>query len=174
MIAFIIANWKAFAAAALIGVVALFYNLHVDKLIRVAVTKAVTQRDGEWRKSEEAAIEAARKKAQATEAAHAKDLDEIEKKHRKEMEDATKQADARIASVHAGYRLRISAGCTGAGNGAQVAAAAPGSDGTAGAQFLSEADSAFLIGEAKRADDIVRQLRICQETIDSDRKEFTQ
>ncbi len=168
---FLLLYWKWIALAAFIGALAVAYNVHVDKLIHTAVTKAVTERDGEWRKSEAEAIAKADAVARATEEAHATALKALRTKYEKEVADGKAKADAAIASVHAGYRLRIDAGCSGAGNDPQTPAAATGSDGPAGSGFLNEADSAFLLGEAKRADAVVNELHICQATVIEDRKE---
>lgn len=167
----LLAYWKWIVAAALIAALSIAYNVHVDRLIDKAVVKAVTARDAEWRKAESDAITAARNAAKEIEARHVKDLADLGAIYEREMLSANKQVDARIASVHAGYRLRVTSGCTSAGNDSKAATAPTGSDGAAGAQFLGEADSAFLTGEAKRADDIVRQLHLCQATVISDRKE---
>lgn len=168
--AFLLLYWKWIAAAAVIAALTIAYNVHVNRLIDKAVVKAVTERDAEWRASEEEAIQAAKERARAEEAGHKTALDAIAAQHEKEMNDANKKLAALNASVRAGARLRIASGCTSSGNASDAASPAGVGDGKAGAQFLGEADSAFLIGEAARADAIVRQLTQCQAVVIEDRK----
>ncbi len=160
---------KWLVLAAVIGTIALAYNLHVNKLIKTAVDKAVTERDAEWRKSEQDAIAKANAAARAQEEAHGKALKALRTKYEKEVADAKSKADAAITAVHDGARLRIAAGCSSPADVPGASSGPAGSDGPAGAQFLGEADSAFLVGEAKRADEIARQLALCQATVTSDR-----
>lgn len=83
---------------------------------------------------------------------------------------ANQATNERDAAIRAGARLRIPSGCSGGADVPGSTATAPGSNGSAGAQFLGEADSAFLTGEAARADQVVRQLTLCQFTLNAERK----
>lgn len=92
------------------------------------------------------------------------------------LKDGQAKVDAAVERVHAGYRLRDPGGssCPAAGLGGQVAAAGdPGRrDGQAGADVpaaagctLSAGASEFLIRLAGEADDVTRQLNVCQATL---------
>lgn len=166
---FFLAYWKWFAAAAVIGVLTIAYNLHVNGLIKAEVTKAVTERDTEWRKSEQKAVDAAIASAKMKEAKQSADFKAIEANYEKEKANAQKAADARVAAVRAGSRLRVSSGCTGAANVPGPATSPAGSPAPAAAQFLNESDSAFLLGEAARADEITRTLNTCQTILKTER-----
>lgn len=161
--------WKWIALAAVLAALTIGYNVHVNGLIKDAVTEAVTERDGEWRKSEKAAVDAAIADARAKEAKQAAEFAALKVEYDKEKANAQKANAARVAAVRAGSRLRIPSGCTGAADVPGPSNSTAGSAPAAAAQFLGEADSAFLIGEAARADEVVRQLTACQSVITSDR-----
>ena len=80
---------------------------------------------------------------------------------------------AALAAVDAGtLRLRLTDPNPQAGRDcpASVAASTSGNNGAAEGRFLGPIDSAFLIAEASRADQIVSQLTACQAIIIEDRK----
>ena len=160
---------KWIALAVVLGFLTIAYNVRVNGLIKAEVTKAVTERDSAWREAEKAAIAKADKAAREAEAAQAVKLAKIQADYQKEKANAQKADAARVAAVRAGSRLRIATGCTGAADVPGTTVPAAGSDAPAAAQFLGESDSAFLIGEAARADEIVRTLTACQAVITSDR-----
>lgn len=167
---FLLLYWKWIVGAILVASLVGYYNVHVNRLVKEAVTVAVTERDASWREAETKAVNAAKAEARAKEASQAKDFAALQKRFEQEKANADKADAARIAAVRAGSRLRISSGCTGAANVPSSASPAAGSDAPPAAQFLGEADSAFLIGEARRADKIVEQLNLCQSTLQSERK----
>lgn len=170
IVAFVMQNWRVFA---ILGLVAALVGWHyTDRAIAVhnAVTKAVAERDDVWKKSEQDAIAKARAEAAAKDAEQAKAFAALKDDYEKEKDRADKADSARLAAVRAGARLRIPAGCSSAANVSSPAAAAAGSNDSPAAQFLGEADSAFLVGEAARADEVVRQLTLCQATLTRERK----
>jgi prophage endopeptidase len=108
----------------------------------------------------------------ATEQRHASELDQVAAEYEKEKAHVAAQTDFVIAGLRAGgLRLRdpytpaIPAGGDPAG---QATPATSGGNGGTGGE-LSEQTSEFLIGEASRADEIVKQLQACQAVVRSDR-----
>ena len=167
---FLLLYWKYIAAAAVIGLGTIWYNAHVDGLIHAAVTKAVTERDADWRASEARAVQAEKDKAALKEKDQAQKFAALQGDFTKEKTRADQAESARLAAVRAGSRLRIATGCTSTADVPGAATPAPGSNAPPAAQFLGESDSAFLIGEAVRANKIVRQLNLCQSTLLAERK----
>lgn len=172
--AFILLYWKQIAiallVAAAVAALSYAYNSHVDRLIDEAVTKAVTTTNANWEKAEQVAIAKAHAEAAAKEAEQAKAFASLQTDYQKEKDRADQADSARLAAIHNGSRLRIPSGCSSSPNVPNPPTSSAGSNGPPAAQFLGEADSAFLVGEAKRADEIVRQLNLCQATLTSERK----
>ena len=98
----------------------------------------------------------------------------VSKKYQKELANHETTKLAALAAVDAGtLRLRLtdSAECKAdRSSAAKTAATAGGRDGAAEGRFLGKADSAFLIAEASRANEIVGQLTACQDLLESERK----
>ena len=109
----------------------------------------------------------------AAEFKHATLLSEVSTKYQKELKDAQTKHQKDIASIRAGtLRLYDSSACQGSG-GATTAKAGSTSGGCPGGkrgQFLSKSASVFLVSEANRADEIVLQLKACQQVIRADRE----
>ncbi len=169
---FLLLYWKYLVAAAIVATLAVAYNWHVDKLIDTAVTKAVTERDGEWRKSEAKAIADADSRARAVEAKHAQDLQQLRGRYQRDIANAKVQHDKDVASANSGdLQLRIPAAlCGSSGDGAKVAGSSSGSDGPETIQ-LPPTLTGDLFALADDADAIADQLTACQAVITSDRKE---
>lgn len=109
--------------------------------------------------------------AREVERIHVDEMAAIAAQHEQEKQHALAEKDAVIAGLRDGtYRLRTrlaAAGAT-ADLAAQVGAAAGIGDGAAQTGLRIE-DAEFLLSEASRADDVVRQLTACQAVIVSDR-----
>lgn len=85
------------------------------------------------------------------------------KNHLEEQRNAKQKYDATLAALRTdNLRLRQRFTCPAPGDVHSTPAS--GSDGGEGSGLLRE-DAEFLISEAQRADDIVRQLKLAQETI---------
>jgi hypothetical protein len=95
----------------------------------------------------------------------------IAEKYRKEREDNDRKKNAVIAGLRSrAIVLRDPGSAQSCGSSpGEATAPAPGSDGKAGTELSPEL-AQFLVGEADRADGIVKQLAACQEIVESDRK----
>ncbi|HAF00402.1 MAG TPA: hypothetical protein DCG63_03820 [Methylophilaceae bacterium] len=102
---------------------------------------------------------------------HKQDMATATAAHVKEIENVQNQANLAIDRVRAGtLKLRIPTlrptSCAGASSGAS--ASLSGSEQAATSELSTEA-AEFLIGEAKRADQIVSQLNACQAILNQER-----
>lgn len=160
--------WKYIAAFALLAALVLFYNVHVDGLIKTAVTQAEIARDGQWRDAEAKAIEKSKADAALVEAAHKTDLAAIQAKHEKEIADGKAQAARDVAAVRAHTLvLRIPSSCPSPANVSGAASSGnPASQGTALPSGLTER----LLGLSNAADDLIDELNTCWQTVASDRQ----
>jgi Bacteriophage Rz lysis protein len=118
----------------------------------------------------ERAAEIARQvtRAHTIETAQSKAFQDLTAEHDKEKARADQAVTDRLAAIRGGARLR--ANCSSSPDVPSTANSTPGSDGSPKAGFLGEADSAFLVGEAARADEVVRELQLCQATLTQERK----
>jgi murein L,D-transpeptidase YcbB/YkuD len=116
------------------------------------ITEAYRKKEGEWSQQ----VAAVGKKLQVERSNH----------------ETTKVAS--LAAIDAGtLRLRLSdsADCKAAGSGTPAPSSATSrSNGDAEGRFLGKADSAFLVAEASRADQVVIQLQACQQVLIDERK----
>lgn len=165
---FLLAYWKYIAVAAILAGLVIFYNSHVNGLIKDAETKAVISRDASWRESEQAAIAKSRAEAQAQEAAHAKDLAAIQDQHRKDIASAKAKHDKDVADARSGaLSLRIPSNCPSSGN----VSGSPGDGNPAAATSeLPREITASLFSIADDADALVTELNSCWQIAASDRK----
>ena len=114
-------------------------------------------------------------KYRAAESDHAANLAAIQADYQRKGQDANKKTDTLIAAARAGtFRLRDPSATVAKpsdrDNLPQSSPGARGCDDKTGTGLLGKADTVFLIGEASRADQIVRQLSACQSVIAADRK----
>lgn len=166
---FILLYWKYLAAAALIGLLTIAYNVHVDGLIKVEVTKAVLERDASWRDSEAKAIAKSRADAQVVEEAQQMAIAAINAQHQKEITDGKAQSARDVAAARSGaLRLRIPApSCS---STADVSGAAGGGNPSAATEALPSGLTERLLGLANAADDNIDALNSCWQIVASDRK----
>ncbi|MDB5814414.1 MAG: hypothetical protein JWN23_1531 [Rhodocyclales bacterium] len=142
----------------------------------IGATKCETKydaRDKEALAAANATIQKLQNEARGKEALYQKTQNDLVAKHT-EIEHAQ---DIKIAGLQAAARagtsiLRDPAGtCTGhPGQASAPTGAAAGSDGATGCQLSGEV-TANLFGEAGRANRIVRQLTLCQQTLAADVKQ---
>lgn len=178
-------GWMYLAAglAALAMVSALFFSVvsYLDGLDAKGYARGVEKERAAWleRENEEltganAEIVELTNKYRKLEQESAANMADIAAQHEKDQDNAQAQRDADIAAVVAGsLKLRdpdrAATGPADCGGTASQAAASPaGGDSKAGAEF-SGAATAFLLNEANRADEIVRQLNRAIDVIQTDR-----
>lgn len=130
-------------------------------------------RENEELRTANATITLLQNEARQTEQAHAKRLAETSGKYEKEKAHEIAKRERVIADLRSGaVRLR-DPGTTGqracGSEGCGIAAAPGKCDGPAGGE-LSGQLAEFLVSEAGRADEVVRQLQACQEVVISDRE----
>ena len=119
-----------------------------------------------WVDAEAAAIGKAKADAKAKEDLQAKKFLTLQSDYQKEHARANKADTDRAAAV----RLRLTTSiCPSSPNLPDATATAAGSDGATGGEFLGSVDSAFLKSEAIRANEVVRELTLCQSTLISER-----
>ena len=175
---FILLYWKWFAAAAIVGMLTLFYNVHVDGVVKAAVTKAVTERDDQWRQKEQEAINKARADALVVEKAHQTALAAIQAQAKKDSDNAKLKAKAQhdkdMADALSGrISLRVPASIC--ASGPDVPGAASGGNPAAGATIgLPPEIGAGLYSLADDATarefDVIGKLNTCWQIVASDRK----
>lgn len=133
---------------------------------------AYAQRDNEALRSAHAEIDRLNLRIRAQEDQLTAKGAEIDQRRQKEIDDARAQRERDIVAVRAGFRLR-DPGCAGsatgipgsAGSSGRAPATAPGVGDDAARCRLSGEATEFLLGEADRADEVVRQLGAAQELI---------
>lgn len=133
----------------------------------------------EWQAIDNAKLKAATDKlAELTAAAIKKErssadaLADVSRQFQEDLKNERNKKERVIADLRAGaVRLRDPNGrCSGIGIAFPEAGSAPGGrDGGAGTE-LSERTAEYLISEASRADEIVRQLTACQKIVIKDRE----
>lgn len=125
--------------------------------------------NAEWQARFDRANADADRKAREAEQAHVAEIDRIAKNLIEERNRGFEERDKTISDLRAGTRrvrdrFKCPAGQPTAGSGT------PAAGGHGGAQAgLSDNDAEFLVREASRADEVVRQLTACQAVIRSDR-----
>lgn len=94
----------------------------------------------------------------------------IAENYRKEVKENDRKKNAVIADLRRrSIVLRDPGGTQSCRSGAaETGAAAPGSNGKAGGELSGEL-AEFLVSEASRADEVVKQLTTCQKVVESDR-----
>jgi prophage endopeptidase len=118
------------------------------------------------------ALDAAHTRNRQVEQEKAEALSKVSAGYQKGLKDGESKKSAALDDLQSGaLRLRVNlAGCEAIGSAtAKAAAGSVRRDGGAATGFLGQADSAFLVAEANRADDIARQLTACQAVVRADR-----
>ena len=170
---FLLLYWKYIAAAAVIGLGAIWYNAHVNGLIKTAVDKAVIERDAQWRDSEAKAIAKSKAIAALVEQAHQQSLAAIQTKYQQEITNGKAQAARDVANARSGaLKLRFATTLSPSCPNVPGAAPAPsGSDATPASAELSAEATGALYSLANDADDVAARLRSCQAIVLSDRQQ---
>lgn len=160
------------AACVIVGMAGLvvFHFWDVRMKVNAAVAEAQATCNQVWKKQLAAQEQAAEAKARANEAAHAAELETIQKQAQQEVKDAKDQRDKDVAAAHAGALVLRFIPDRGSGGliVPNVASGTAGSDGAAPAE-LPRSVTADLYALADDADAIARQLASCQSVVVSDR-----
>ena len=157
----------AVAAAALAGVCYLAGRSDGRALERALWTE---QQNADIRAANQA-LEEAHKKIRAHEQAAAEKVAAVSRGYQKDLENANRAKTTAMDALRASGGLRVAVtGCKADDAGtAETASSAGRRDGGEATGLLDESASAFLIGEASRADAVVLQLRACQAVVRADR-----
>jgi hypothetical protein len=132
-------------------------------------------RDAKAQEAATIALQAAQTRARTAEQKSATDVAAVSVKYEQEKANVAKHTQKTIADLHTGaLSLRVTLADSAAqgdrGGTSETGAAAGKCDGGTGSGLLSEPDSAFLVAEAGRADEIVAQLTAAQTVILKDRE----
>ena len=157
----------AIAAAALAGVCYMVGRSEGRALERSVWTE---QQNADLRASN-MALNDAHQKIRAHEQAAAEKVAAVSRGYQKDLENANRAKTTAMDALRASGGLRVAVtGCKADDAGtAETASSAGRRDGGEATGLLDESASAFLIGEASRADAVVLQLRACQAVIKADR-----
>jgi len=176
-LAFALKYWQEIAGVIVISLLTILYQVHVDGLIKVAVDKAVIERDTQWRASEAKAIAQAKAAAAIDFDKREQDLKSIINQQAKDANDAKTQHDKDVAAARSGaLKLRFATtigGCPAlpSGDGASVSGSVTNPT-TQSAELSPEATSA-LYSIADDADALVADDNACWAIVASDHKPFT-
>ena len=157
----------AIAAAALAGVCYMVGRSEGRALERSVWTE---QQNSDLRAAN-MALNDAHQKIRAHEQAAAEKVAAVSRGYQKDLENANRAKTTAMDALRASGGLRVAVtGCKADDAGAAETAASAGRrDGGTASGFLAEADGAFLVSEASRADAVTLQLRACQAVVRADR-----
>ena len=157
----------AIAAAALAGVCYLAGRSEGRALERAIWTE---QQNTDLRAAN-MALNDAHQKIRAHENAAAEKVAAVSRGYQKDLENANRAKTTAMDALRASGGLRVAVtGCKADDAGAAETASSAGRrDGGTSTGLLAEADGAFLVSEASRADALTLQLRACQAVVRSDR-----
>jgi len=150
-------------------------RLDYAKAETAALRADYAKRDAEAQAAADRALQVATERVRLAEQRSAQAVADVSAQYQRERAIDAKRTQKVIADLHTGnLSLRVALATRAepaAGNAADPAGAGTlGRDGSAGSGFLAEPDAAFLVSEAGRADEVVKQLAAAQTIIRADRE----